>query len=145
MSIGEKLVQLRKSKNLTQKEVAENIGVSYQAVSKWERNENLPDALLLVQIADLYEVTVDELLRGGSLLSASPKEDSNISTIEEDIASIKRITNRLFSDSSKENIASVIYFIGVFFFVLGITIFDWGFYSWISLIVCFSTVQLFED
>lgn len=58
------LAQLRKDKRLTQVELAEELGVTYQAVSKWERGENLPDSAMLVDIAKFYHITVDELLKG---------------------------------------------------------------------------------
>ncbi|QMS85695.1 helix-turn-helix domain-containing protein [Candidatus Xianfuyuplasma coldseepsis] len=63
-NISEILIQLRKEHQFTQAELADKLGVSFQAVSKWERGENLPDAFTLVAIADIYEVTVDEILRG---------------------------------------------------------------------------------
>lgn len=62
--ISELLIQLRKEHGLTQATLAEKLGVSFQAVSKWERGENLPDAYTLLDLADIYQVTVDELLRG---------------------------------------------------------------------------------
>lgn len=58
------LIQLRKEHGYTQASLAEQLGISYQAVSKWERGENLPDAYTLLALADIYHVTVDELLRG---------------------------------------------------------------------------------
>ncbi|HOO44564.1 MAG TPA: helix-turn-helix transcriptional regulator [Bacillota bacterium] len=65
------LIRLRKERNLTQKDLADALNVSFQAVSKWERGENLPDANLMLEIADFYHVTVDEILRGELL----PKDD----------------------------------------------------------------------
>ena len=62
--ISELLIQLRKEHGLTQATLAERLGISFQAVSKWERGENLPDAYTLLELADIYKVTVDELLRG---------------------------------------------------------------------------------
>lgn len=58
------LIQLRKEHGFTQATLAEKLGISFQAVSKWERGENLPDAYTLLALADIYQVTVDELLRG---------------------------------------------------------------------------------
>ncbi len=48
---------------LTQGQVAEKLLLSVQAVSKWETGKNLPDIMLLPEIADLYGVTIDELFR----------------------------------------------------------------------------------
>lgn len=58
------LVELRKEHNYTQNDIAEICGVSYQAVSKWERGENLPDTMILKELAHLYNISVDELLNG---------------------------------------------------------------------------------
>lgn len=65
MNIGKSISTLRKERNMTQSEVADKLGVSYQAVSKWERDESLPDITLLPSIADLFGITIDQLLRGG--------------------------------------------------------------------------------
>ncbi|MGN1344604.1 MAG: helix-turn-helix domain-containing protein [Traorella sp.] len=65
MNIGKTIADLRKQKNMTQSEVADVLGVTYQAVSKWERDESLPDIALLPAIADLFGISIDQLLRGG--------------------------------------------------------------------------------
>lgn len=62
--VGEQIAVLRKSKNLTQSELGERIGVSFQAVSKWERGETLPDVTLLPDLAKILETTVDFILLG---------------------------------------------------------------------------------
>ncbi|MBR2431582.1 MAG: helix-turn-helix transcriptional regulator, partial [Clostridia bacterium] len=59
-----RLYQYRKSNNLSQEELAERIGVSRQAVSKWERAEASPDTDNLIMLAKIYGVTLDELLNG---------------------------------------------------------------------------------
>lgn len=53
----------RKKHNYTQEQIAEKIGVSRQAVAKWEKGEALPDIENIVALADLYEVTIDSLVR----------------------------------------------------------------------------------
>ena len=62
--VGEQIAVLRKVKGLTQSELGERIGVSFQAVSKWERGETLPDVTLLPDLAKILETTVDFILLG---------------------------------------------------------------------------------
>lgn len=62
--VGEQIAVLRKVKGLTQSELGERIGVSFQAVSKWERGETLPDIALLPDLAKILETTVDFILLG---------------------------------------------------------------------------------
>ena len=62
--VGEFIKNLRKKNNLTQKEFAEKLGVTYQAVSKWENGKNLPDIVLLKEISKIFKVDINELLDG---------------------------------------------------------------------------------
>ena len=59
-----RLVELRKKNNLSQEELAEKLGVSRQAVSKWERSEASPDTDNLIALAKIYGLTLDELVFG---------------------------------------------------------------------------------
>lgn len=63
IEIANRLVNLRKEKGLSQEQLAEKIGVSRQAVSKWERSEASPDTDNIILLARLYNVSLDELLR----------------------------------------------------------------------------------
>lgn len=67
MSIGEKLLNLRKSKHLSQEEVAEKLNVSRQTVSKWETDQSMPDFDKIVPLCELYQISADELLMGKKL------------------------------------------------------------------------------
>ena len=62
-SIGEKICYYRQLKKLTQEELASRIGVTPQAVSKWERESGLPDVNVLAGIASVLDVSADDLLR----------------------------------------------------------------------------------
>lgn len=62
MFLGENLKSLRKSKDMTQEEVAEALNVSPQSVSKWERSDTFPDITLLPALANLYKTSVDALI-----------------------------------------------------------------------------------
>ena len=61
--LGANIVTYRKRSGLTQAKLAERLNYSDKAVSKWERGESMPDVLTLVQLAELFEITTDELLR----------------------------------------------------------------------------------
>lgn len=63
-NIGERIALLRKSRGLTQKQMAEKLNVSDKAVSRWERSESAPDLSLIPIIADLFGISCDDLLRG---------------------------------------------------------------------------------
>lgn len=64
MNIGKKLYELRKSKNLSQEEVAEKLNVTRQTVSKWETNQSTPDFDKIIPLCELFEISSDELLTG---------------------------------------------------------------------------------
>ena len=63
--VGGQIAFLRKAKKLTQSELGDRLGVTFQAVSKWERGETLPDISLLPDLAKILETTVDFILVGG--------------------------------------------------------------------------------
>lgn len=59
--LAENILRFRKEKNLTQKELAEKVGVTYQAVSKWENASSAPDIMFLPILADVFECRIDSL------------------------------------------------------------------------------------
>ena len=62
--IGSFLKELRKEKNITQEQLAEQLNVSGRTVSRWETGNNMPDISLLVEISELYEVSIPEIING---------------------------------------------------------------------------------
>jgi transcriptional regulator with XRE-family HTH domain len=77
MNLGEKLFELRKSKNLTQDDVAEKLEVTRQTISKWETNQSTPDFDKIVPLCNLYEITPNELLMKEIQKENSQNEQEN--------------------------------------------------------------------
>lgn len=62
-TIGEKINTLRKQRNMTQDELAEKMGVSSQAVSKWEKDLSIPDLPVLLELSDFFHISLDDLVK----------------------------------------------------------------------------------
>ena len=62
--VGSFIKQLRKDNNLTQNEFANKLGVTYQAVSKWENGKNVPDIATMKEISNLFGVNIDKIISG---------------------------------------------------------------------------------
>ena len=75
MKIGKQIAFYRKKMELTQEELADQLGISSQAVSNWETEQNNPDEDLLLKMADIFDVTLDELY--GRKRSKYPWEDDD--------------------------------------------------------------------
>ena len=78
MSYGEKIAQLRKSKNMTQNELGDKLNVSAQAVSKWEKEISQPDIDTLKNICSIFDVSLNELLE---VSATEEKIDAPVSII----------------------------------------------------------------
>ena len=74
MEFNNKLYELRKQKGFSQEELANRLNVSRQTISKWEVGESTPDMEKLVAISDLFEVSLDELVKGEESKIAEPSE-----------------------------------------------------------------------
>ena len=77
LAMAQRLVDRRKAAGLSQEALAAQLGVSRQAVSKWERSESSPDTDNLIALAALYGVSLDELLYGKAVDDADCSEDSD--------------------------------------------------------------------
>ena len=73
MNISDRIQSLRKAKGITQEQLADAVGVSRQAVSKWEAEQSVPDLERVVAMAEYFDVTTDYLLRG---IEPAPKKGS---------------------------------------------------------------------
>ncbi|MBQ8719116.1 MAG: helix-turn-helix domain-containing protein [Clostridia bacterium] len=85
-TIGSFISALRRAAGMTQRDLAEQLNVSDKAVSRWERDESAPDLTLLPLIADLFGITVDELLRG------QRKANTEVQPLREDGESVATST-----------------------------------------------------
>lgn len=91
--IGRKILSLRKSRNMTQVNLADKLGITYQAVSSWERGNSMPDIEKLPEIAKLFEISIDELIGESKvvtmMLNTSEQEPENFEKLtEEDITEV---------------------------------------------------------
>ena len=77
-TIGGFIAALRKANGMTQKDLAERLNVSDKTVSRWERDDGAPDLAVIPVIAEIFDVTCDELLRGAR---KSPAESIEIPVI----------------------------------------------------------------
>lgn len=64
MNVADRIQSLRKSKGISQEQLADDLGVSRQAVSKWESEQSTPDMDKIVLMSDYFEVTTDYILKG---------------------------------------------------------------------------------
>lgn len=83
LAMAQRLVDRRKAAGLSQEALAAQLGVSRQAVSKWERSESSPDTDNLIALAALYGVSLDELLYGEEASDADGSEDGSTETVDE--------------------------------------------------------------
>lgn len=86
LAMAQRLVDRRKAAGLSQEALAAQLGVSRQAVSKWERSESSPDTDNLIALAALYGVSLDELLYGEAANDADDLEDGSADTETTDVA-----------------------------------------------------------
>ena len=93
--IGRKISELRKGKNMTQPELADRMGISFQAVSNWERGNSMPDIAKLPELAEILGVSVDELLGEKSALVEAALNNNVEEVIESQSASAEEISNVL--------------------------------------------------
>ncbi len=138
MNIGEKLFELRREKNLSQEEVADELNVSRQTVSKWETNQSVPDFDKIVPLCELYGVGVEELLTG-----KKPEEKAQMAQ-EEDIPT----KNEVRKKSAEVVSTSVfLYIFSIVVVIIGIPVLNWDpilVSSVFLLIIGFATARIIK-
>lgn len=90
---GRKISELRKSRNMTQMELADHMNISFQAVSNWERGNSMPDISKLPELAELFGITIDELIGGKLELLDSVVSEKTVEYLQ---------SNSITSDEFKE-------------------------------------------
>lgn len=127
MNLGNNISERRKAKGMTQEELAANLGVSPQAVSKWENNLSCPDIALLPEISKLFGISVDELL--GVTPAAERAEDVKEektecepeAAYEEPVFSGKKATKLVITREQNGKVTNVRFPIGIVRFGLNIS------------------------
>lgn len=95
--IGKFILKLRKEKNMTQKELANKIGVTDRAISKWENGRGLPDLSLMKPLCDELGISINELISGERIdkIEYQDKFDENVlDTIDYSQKQIKKTRNK---------------------------------------------------
>ena len=114
--LNENLKQLRKSRGLSQEELAIRLNVVRQTISKWEKGLSVPDADMLIKIADIFEVSVSELL--GAKIEEKKEQDINVVAdqlmrINEQLAIKNRRSHRIWKTIGIVLLLFVIFNVGL--------------------------------
>lgn len=121
--LGQRITKLRNIKNMTQDQLAEKVGVSRQAISKWERGEGLPDLYNLRELAKALDVSIDQLKDGTerNANQETPKDSKNY---------LKRLLKKAQTTTNSneaKRIKKMLMFIGGIGFIIGIIMVISGF------------------
>lgn len=99
--IGQFISELRKSKQMTQKDLADKLNITDKAVSKWERGLSCPDISLLSSIADILGVTINELLNGEKISDSSGDIEVGIGDAEKSIYIVEKSVDNVIQYAEK--------------------------------------------
>jgi len=99
MNFNEKLIELRKSKGLSQDELGQRLGVSRQTISKWELAQSYPDFQRLVLLSDYFGMSLDALVKDINVQDVREKNqsDKQISEIYDDVQKAKSTVNTVLN------------------------------------------------
>ncbi len=126
VKIGKFIAELRKEKELTQKELADKIGVTDKAVSKWENGRGMPDVSLLGIICETLDISLNELLSGERI-----KDEDKINRLEENYISVIDSKKKLQNDVAGYLILKLI---GLFLLFIGYCFLDAD-WVWVTIVI----------
>lgn len=125
MNISDRIQQLRKTKGISQEELADRIGVSRQAVSKWESEQSMPDIDKIILLSDYFETTTDYLIKGIEPVKENEsKQNSLIFTLTGTILNAVGLISAIAIELTKQSPVSI--GIGFIIMVMGTGIFIAG-------------------
>lgn len=132
VKIGKFISQKRKEQNLTQMQLAEKLGITDRAVSKWERGKSFPDAAIILDLCEILKISVSDLLSGESV----PIENYN-EKIEHNLVDIvkqkEQSDKRLLSAEIMLSVISIT-FLAVLF-AIGIVFIKTSFSTWCGIVL----------
>lgn len=85
MGIGEKIKRARAEMGLTQEQAAEALMVSRQTISNWENGKSLPDIVSVIKMSELYQISLDELLKGDHVMMKKIEKDTKLVKTEKKV------------------------------------------------------------
>lgn len=134
MTIGERLLKLRKERNLSQEELANVLDVSRQTISKWETDQSSPDFDKIIPLCDFFGITSDELLTGNSNIKEAKKENVKSNFARNIAVAVMLyifaiITIIIFAAQFGQPIIGVSLFFGLIAIATGILIYNGIYYS----------------
>lgn len=121
MRFCDKLPKIRKENNLSQEQLADRLGVSRQAVSKWESGASYPDMDKILQICKVLDCNLEDLLDDGTVGNSKPSKINLMNSLNDFLAFITKIYNMFCSMTFREKIKCILemIFVGVLLFLAG--------------------------
>lgn len=142
-SIGQRISKLRKEKSLSQEYIAEQIGVTRQAVSKWENDTSAPDTYNLIALAELFNVSVEYIATGKTEeppLTVAQPQVIQIATEKEEMPRIIQPQIKSSGITACQMAGFILLSIGLLSFIVGLMIFSplilFSVYLTVSGIIC---------
>lgn len=112
-SLGTVLKEQRVKKGLNQKELADKLSISHQAISRWENNYSLPDIKTLIAISKLYNITLEQLVKPGEINFKDDKPRKHIYILITMVMSLLAILSSssllFFYDSNQQEVGIILY------------------------------------